>query len=247
VIESAPPAANPALAAAAFEAVQELADLGIRALVTTRAAGDFNLGGTSEAGSVMRRWESLRATLGAGGPGSRFATSAQVHGTRIIRHGQNWEGWVRVDAADGHLSTVRGTGLGVTIADCVPIFLAHPSGAVALLHAGWRGTAAGILRAGVAVFRAEGLAAPDVRVHLGPAICGRCYEVGPDVYAKLTNRESPGPKTVDLRELLVSEARAAGVIAVSASSRCTRCHNDAFFSHRAGDSGRQVAAIMAPS
>jgi hypothetical protein len=245
VIESAPPAGSPALSA--FEPVEEFADLGVRALVTTRAAGDFNLGGTSEVGAVMRRWESLRSTLGAQGPGSRFATSAQVHGVRIIRHGADWEGWVRVESADGHLSAVPGTGLGITIADCVPIFLAHPSGAVAILHAGWRGTAGGILRAGLAVFRAEGLAPRDVRVHLGPAICGRCYEVGPDVYAKLTKRESAEAKTVDLRELLSAEARSVGVVAVSTSRRCTRCDNDEFFSHRAGDAGRQVAAIIAPS
>jgi YfiH family protein len=135
--------------------------------------------------------------------------------------------------------------LGVTIADCVPVFLAHPSGTVGLLHAGWRGTAGKILSAGLAMMRADGLALRDVRVHMGPAICGRCYEVGPDVYKQITGRESSGPKTVDLREMLALEARAAGVMHVSISARCTRCDNDVHFSHRAGDGGRQVAAIIA--
>lgn len=229
----------------AFEVVELFADLGIRALVTTRAAGDFNLGGADPVTEVMGRWASLRATVGATGPGSRFATATQVHGNRILRHHPGWEGWLRADAADGHFSAARGIGFAVTVADCVPVFLAHPTGATAIVHAGWRGTAGGILPAALALFRAQGLASADVRVHLGPAICGKCYEVGAEVYAELTHRQPSGSRHVDLRGLLADQARAAGVVTVTSSGGCTRCNNDTFYSHRAGDAGRQVASIIA--
>jgi polyphenol oxidase len=233
------------LQAGSLEWVEELAELGVRALVTTRAAGDFNLGGDEPVAEVMARWGALRSALGAAGPASRFATATQVHGNRMLLHEPGWSGWLRVEGADGHFSGARGTGLGVTIADCVPVFLAHPAGPVALVHAGWRGTAEGVLPAALAVYRAQGLALADLRVHLGPAICGQCYEVGPEVYERLTGSPATGPRTINLRAILAAQARAAGVLAVSASDRCTRCNNDIYFSHRAGDAGRQVAAIIA--
>lgn len=223
--------------------VHALRELGVRALISTRAAGDFALNGTRPSAEVQARWEALRAALGATGPGSRFATARQVHGTRVLQHGWGWSGWLRADEADGHFAAEPGIAFGVTIADCVPVFLAHPSGVVGLIHAGWRGTAGGILRVGLAAFEAHSLALADVHVHLGPAICGRCYEVGPDVYAQLMGSRPASPRSVDLRALLAAQAAAAGVRHVTTSPFCTRCDNDRFFSHRAGDPGRQVGAI----
>ena len=73
--------------------------------------------------------------------------------------------------------------LTVTIADCVPVFIADPvRRAVGLFHAGWRGTAAGVFESGMATLgEAFGSTPGDITVHLGPAICGECYEVGPEV------------------------------------------------------------------
>ena len=131
------------------------------------------------------------------------------------------------------------------MADCVPVFLAHPSGAVALLHSGWRGTAARIVERAVALFAARGLAPGDLALHAGPAICGACYEVSPEVYAALTGEATGRHRTVDLRALIVRHAEAVGVRTVAVSARCTRCDNDRFFSHRAGDPGRQLAVMVA--
>jgi YfiH family protein len=169
-----------------------------------------------------------------------------VHGTRILEHGGGWEGWQRAEGADGHLTDARGTALAVTIADCVPVFLAHPDGAVALLHSGWRGTAAGILRRALARVTALGRPAGEWHVHLGPAICGRCYEVSPDVFEQLTGWQTIRHRHVDLRALLAEQAKEAGVRHVTASPWCTKCDNDRFYSHRAGDAGRQVGVIVAP-
>jgi YfiH family protein len=193
---------------------------------------------------VLGRWQHLReALLGAG----RFATAHQVHGTTVLTHHPGWSGWLRGDAADGHVAPARGTGLAVTVADCVPVLMAHPSGTVAAVHAGWRGTAAGILGAALTALGSVGCDIHDVHIHFGPAICGTCYEVSPDVYGQLTGRAVDRPTTVDLRLVLADQARRAGVPAsgLTTNAYCTRCDNDRFFSHRAGDPGRQVAAIIA--
>ncbi len=217
--------------------------LGVRAFTTTRAAGSFSLGGEEPVRHVFGRWAELMTHLQPGG--SRLASLSQVHGRKVIVHGAGWEGWLRAPDADGHASTERGTGLAVSVADCVPVFIAHPSGAVALLHSGWRGTAAHIVQQAIDLLRGMGMEPADLQIHLGPAICGSCYEVGPDVYTKLTGSNPRGPTTVDLRALIAEHARASGVEQITASLSCTRCDNDRFFSHRAGDAGRQLAVIQA--
>lgn len=229
----------------AYDEIDVFADWGVRALTTTRAAGSFSVAGDEAVGAVMGRWSRLREALGAAG--ARFATASQVHGARVLVHDAGWSGWLRADGADGHLATTPATSFAVTVADCVPVFVAHPSGAIALLHAGWRGTAAGILPAALRLLAARGLALADVRVHAGPAICGRCYEVSPDVHAEITGRAVERPTTVDLRAVLADQARAAGVRDVSASAQCTRCDNGRFFSHRCGDAGRQLGVMAAPA
>jgi len=230
-----------------YTRVEGFDSIGVHALISTRAAGDLALAGTAPVRDVLARWDALRAALGASGVESRFATSMQVHGSRVLVHLPGWAGWLRAAEADGHVAMERGTGLGVTVADCVPVFLAHPSGAVAMVHAGWRGTAAGILPAAIAVLQSRHLAAADLRLHLGPAICGRCYQVGPDVYAQLRGSTPDGPRNVDLRQILAEQARAAGARSITIDDSCTLCDNARYFSHRGGDAGRQVAAILAPT
>lgn len=225
----------------AMEAVDDFAAWGIRAFTTTRAAGTFGTNGSDAVSDVMARWASLQQEVAA----PRFATAQQVHGNRVVVHGGGWEGWLRVAGADGHVAMERATGLGVTIADCVPIFLAHPAGAVALLHSGWRGTAARITEHALAALARRGAPAHELRMHLGPSICGDCYEVSADVHAELTGHRVAAPTCVDLRAVIAEHARVAGVRHISTSPRCTRCDNDRFFSHRAGDAGRQVAVIVA--
>ena len=225
------------------EVVESFGDLGILAFTTGRCTGSFGTATDEPVRDVMARWTALRELLG--GSEGRLATATQVHGDRIIEHGGAWRGWLRGPDADGHVSAARGTAMAVTVADCVPVFVAHPSGAAAALHSGWRGTAARITTRAIERFIALGMGADEIHVHCGPAICGRCYEVSPDVYGKLTGRGVPEPTTVDLRTLIADHARERGVGTISISELCTRCNNDRFYSHRAGDSGRQLGVIRA--
>jgi copper oxidase (laccase) domain-containing protein len=93
------------------------------------------------------------------------------------------------------------------------------------------------------MFRELGLHPSDLHIHLGPSICGACYESSPVVYAQLTSTTVSTPTPVHLRALIASHARSAGVRHITISPFCTRHHNDRFFSHRAGDGGRQIAVI----
>lgn len=225
------------------ELVAPLAAVGARAFITTREAGSYGLPEQGTDAEAEARWLALqRALAGQGSAG--LVSARQVHGTRVLVHGGvgAWQGLLRIDGADGHVLTDGGAAA-ITIADCVPVFLAKLGGPVAVVHAGWRGVAGGILAEAVRVLGTLGAAPSDLVMHCGPAICGRCYEVGPDVYEKLTGFETRRPRQVDLRSLLAEQAKELGVGQWSASGECTRCDNDRFFSHRAGDAGRQVAVI----
>ncbi len=227
------------------EPIDDFQDFGIDAFTTTRDTGSFGTATNEPVAEVMGRWESLHRYVSESAP--RFGTARQVHGKRVISHAACWSGWLRSDAADGHITPTRGMGLAVTVADCVPVFIGHPSGAAALLHAGWRGTAAGILGVALKELRTKGIDLSELRIHLGPSICGSCYEVSPTVYHTLTGRTVDVPTPVDLRHVLADHARSEGVREISVSHFCTLCHQGRFFSHRGGDPGRQLGVLISRS
>lgn len=207
--------------------------------------GSFDMGlfGPGPGREVQGRWELLAGSTGF----ARVAHGRQVHGARVTAHGPGPAGRLLVRACDGHVTDVPGTLLVVATADCVPVSLTlSDSSAVALLHAGWRGVAAGILEAGVE--RLLGMtrgSAAALHLHLGPAICGRCYEVGPEVHGALGVPVPEAPLPIDLRRVLADRAVALGVPRdhVTVSTLCTRCGDAGLFSHRGGDTGRQVAYL----
>lgn len=225
------------------EVVRELANLGFSAFTTTRQFGSLGTATDQPVHDVMARWQLLVSFLrNAGIP--RLATASQVHGARVLTHKAGWEGWLRAPEADGHVCAADvPTAAAVTVADCVPVFLAHPAGSGALLHSGWRGTEARMVEGGIDALAAVGCRASELTMHLGPAICGKCYEVSPDVYGRLTGRRVDASTCVDLRGIIAEHAAAHGVRTISMSPWCTRCDNARFYSHRAGDTGRQVSVI----
>ncbi len=225
------------------EEVPDFQSFGVRAFTTTRRVGTFGLAGPDPVGEVMSRWTELQSELS--GNARRLVIGRQVHGIRVLTHSGGWEGLLRAGEADGHLALEKGIALSVSVADCVPVFIAHPSGVVAMLHSGWRGTAARIIDSGLASFARHRIPPDELMVHLGPAICGRCYEVSAEVRAQLTGQPANRAGNVDLRSLLAEHTHDGGVQRITVSPYCTRCDNDRFFSHRAGDTGRQVGVIVA--
>jgi YfiH family protein len=208
----------------------------------------FDLGLWSDApvGEVMSRWRAFRTAI----PGfDAVVLGNQVHGIAVETVGAA-RGWLQVDGIDGWVTTSPGVLLTVTVADCVPVYLAVPGRGIALLHAGWRGTAGGILEAGVRrLTEVTNVAARDLIMHCGVGICGACYEVGSEVMRGCgVPAEGPGPWHLDLRERLTREATALGVGRVSVSAWCSAHDRPSFYSHRAsrGSDGRMVAYFGMP-
>lgn len=246
--------ADPMVPRAELEAWR--ARFGLVAGLTVRGVnGGFSLGLQTEepVGRVMGRW---RAFLHAVGPAfPAFQMARQAHSATVVWHEGVAPGWHVADDVDGHATAQPGLLLGVTIADCVPVYLAAPrrgaegGGAFALLHAGWRGVAAGVLERGVGLLASRaGCAAGDLALHLGVGICGGCYEVGPEVVRAIEGRRVRGASQLDLRDALAARAERLGIRDVTRSPFCTSCARDRFFSHRgsSGRDGRMVAYLGRP-
>jgi YfiH family protein len=233
-----------------YELVEWGESYSIVAGITGRdGSGDFGLTGGDAADVVIARWRRLGNELAAGFCG--IVVSRQVHGSAVGVHEGRVEGLLVKDGLDGHVSATSGVLLAVTVADCVPVYLAHPdSGAVGLVHAGWKGVAAGIMEVGIErLCQVAGAAPSDIVIHCGVSICGSCYEVGPEVYKRVTGVSMAGPTRLDLRENLMDRAVALGVGRATSSSWCTAHDGGQFYSHRAsaGAAGRMVAYIGRPN
>jgi YfiH family protein len=204
---------------------------------------DLGLWSTEPVGEVMSRWFAFRRAL----PGFHaVALGNQIHGVEVMSLDAG-RGWIQVDGIDGWITTAPGVMLTVTVADCVPIYLVAPELGVALLHAGWRGTAGRILARGIERLKAEtGCVESQIVMHCGVGICGSCYEVGSEVMVGCgAAADGDGPWHLDLRERLTAEASELGLTTISSSTWCSAHDSPSFYSHRAsgGTDGRMVAYI----
>jgi YfiH family protein len=234
-----------------FELAAWRRDLGLTAGITGRGSEPgrgFDLGLWSEApvGGVMGRWQRFRRSV-PGFPG--VALGHQVHGVEVMTVGPS-RGWLQVEGIDGWVTAAPGVLLTVTIADCIPVYLSVPGKGVALLHAGWRGTAAGILARGAErLIQATGADWADIVMHCGVGICGSCYEVGSEVIAGCgLSADGGGPWHLDLRETLAEQAARIGIRQVTRSPHCSAHDRPTFYSHRAsrGADGRMAAYLGIP-
>jgi YfiH family protein len=224
---------------------------GARAVFTTRRGGhsegpyaSLNLGSWTDddPAAVRANREDVQRALGA-----RFAYGRQVHGCHVAlaSHPTDPQGG-EAAPADGQATACAGIAPMVLTADCLPVALVAP-GAVAMLHAGWRGLAGGVLAAGVQGLRRLG-ARGELSAALGPAAGGCCYEVGEEVhaaFAALAPAAREG-RRLDLRAIARHLLEEAGVAEVHDCGLCTICSDPAlFFSHRrdAGVTGRQAGIV----
>ena len=218
------------------------------------SAGPFeslNLGGAvgDDPGHVEANWAELRRATGLA-----FARVRQVHGCGV--HHAVAPAEAPAEEADVVVSGRASIAACVSVADCVPILVADPrSGAVAAVHAGWRGTLARAAEQAVRALAAVHGARPaDLVAVVGPSIGPCCYEVSRDLARRF--REGFGPAAanpsefqarVDLWLANASVLRQAGLARerVEVLERCTSCEDGLFFSHRrdAGRTGRQIGFI----
>ncbi len=223
---------------------------GVRALFTSRRGGvsappydTLNLGRLTgdDAGAVDANRDRLAALCGI--PRERVLQGRQVHGTAVARPGAPPPAGVAPAPADGQATAVPGLAPLVLTADCLPLVLAA-DGAVAVIHAGWRGLAAGIVEEGVAALRALGADGP-AEAAIGPGAGPCCYAVGAEVHAAFAARGHASASRpdghLDLKAVAAADLREHGADAVHDAGVCTIC-DPRWFSHRRdGTTGRQAA------
>jgi len=219
---------------------------GATAVFTTRRGGvsdgpfaSLNIG--RRTGDEGARVEANRERLAAavGSDWGRFARAIQVHGTRVRRVDAVPERDDPWEEADGHATALADVPALVFVADCLPIALVAP-GAVAMVHAGWRGLADGVIEEGLAALASQG----SVRAAIGPGIGPCCYEVGDEVRERFPAEVANG-RHLDLKLAARRRLEAAGVAEVHDIGLCTSCHPELFFSHRRDDgtTGRQAGVV----
>lgn len=185
-----------------------------------------------------------------GAAGYSFASSHQVHGTDVLVATEAG----RFDGYDALVTNTPGLLVGVTVADCVPILVYdREHQAVAAIHAGWRGTAGGIVTRTLETMQQHfGTTADQCFAYVGTCIDNCAFEVGPEVaeqFAADVKRtdEQTGKSYIDLKaanaRLLTNFGIPAAQVDISPFS--TVIHNDRYFSYRAeqGQTGRMLAVI----
>jgi polyphenol oxidase len=224
---------------------------GGRALFTARTHGNLSSVGGDGAEHGLQARERLRAQLGL----RRLARGYQVHGTTVLRSRTNADIPAPDSAvvqppveADGQATSLGGLGAMVLTADCLPVALGA-DGAVAMVHAGWRGLAAGVLEEGVRAVRELGGVGEIVAI-IGPGAGPCCYEVGEEVHAAFGDVHrigfpavrSPPTRNIDLKAIARDRLLAGGVEQVRDVEICTIC-DARYFSHRreGARAGRQGA------
>jgi polyphenol oxidase len=171
--------------------------LGVDAFVTTRHGGvsagpyaTLNLGlhvGDTQADVLVNR---RRVAAALGSDLGDFVFCTQAHGRRVavVSGADRGRGALSLDDAVAHtdalVTTDPGTVLAILVADCVPIILTDPqAGVLACVHAGWRGTVAGVTGTALHAMQALGARPERIRAAIGPAVAADRYQVGPDVAA----------------------------------------------------------------
>jgi YfiH family protein len=203
--------------------------------VSTGAFASLNLGSRFDEPERIAE-NRRRACEELGLDAGRLAVNRQRHTARANRA----RAGASDEVGDALWTDEPGVPLLALAADCVPIAVAATGGrpALAVVHAGWRGLAAGVVEAGVASLGASGTAAI-----VGPSIGPCCYQVGPEV----SERFDPGLTergALDLWSAAERALRRAGVGSVERVDICTRCHPERFFSHRFSGSRHGAQGVI---
>jgi polyphenol oxidase len=204
---------------------------GGHALFTTRAHGNLSSVSGVDAEHGLQARERLRWKIRV----ERLHRGYQVHGTTIQRVGDavppDSEAQPEIEA-DGQATALPGLGTTVLTADCLPVALGA-NGAVAMVHAGWRGLATGVLEEGVRAVRELG-GEGDLVAVIGPGAGPCCYEVGEEVHAAFGGAHrvaSPPARNIDLKAIARDRLLTAGASEVRDVAACTIC-DERFFSYR---------------
>ncbi len=210
---------------------------------TTRNGGvsegpysSLNLGGhRDDPGAILENRR--RACQEVGADPARLAVNRQRH-TAVVHHARDADGVVEGDAIwvdEPDLPILALT------ADCVPIAIArhgHAEPRLAVVHAGWRGLASGVVANAIAA-----LGDGPFQAMIGPAVGPCCYEVGGEV-SDLFARDLTVDRRLDLWSAAERALQEAGVSTIVRADLCTKCNPALFFSHRRDGEIRGVQGVI---
>ncbi len=214
----------------------------------------LNLGGAvgDRSADVLTNRELAAKSLGLDSGDVRWMH--QVHGRAVAVAEGPWPDG-GPPAADGVVTAVPGMALAVLTADCVPVLLADPDAGVAgAAHAGRPGLLAGVVPATVEAMRRLGAEPAGIVARIGPAVCGRCYEVPSDMRAE-AERAVPGSAAttrqgtpaIDIPRGVANQLADVGVTDVAPPPVCTLESPDHFSYRRAATTGRQASYVWVAS
>jgi YfiH family protein len=133
------------------------------------------------------------------------------------------------------------------VADCIPLLL-QSSYAVAAVHVGRKGLLNRVAEKAIDVMRE--ISDAQISAVIGPAICGKCYEVSGEIFSEVTkghsdsaSRTVSGTPALDLVAALISDLQKLGITEIDNQSRCTLEHDDLYSYRRDGATGRQVGLV----
>lgn len=228
------------------------------------SSGAKTIGFSEEVGEDAIRFNRRTLALAVGFDENRLVMGHQVHSANVsvVTAREAGRGAMdkgsRLPDTDALVTAQVGICLMVLSADCVPILLYDPGcEVIAAVHAGWRGTAANIVRRTIEVMQSDfNCRVRDIRVGIGPSIGKCCFEVGEEVAGVFSGRfrdvvsdgRYVGKFQVDLWEANRLELLEAGVMGknIEIAGMCTVCHPDHFFSYRRDGktAGRFGAGIL---
>jgi polyphenol oxidase len=196
---------------------------------------------------VLANRDALAAACGLATAGLTWMR--QVHGRDVWYAGSDPA--APPEPVDAMFTDRPGQALCVLVADCAPVLLADPQARlVGAAHAGREGLAAGVVPALVSVMTAAGASPARMRAVIGPAICGRCYEVPAELQARVSSlipaaacRTAMGTCGLDLAAGLRAQLAAAGVARIGTDGRCTRESPDLYSYRRDGRTGRFAGLV----
>lgn len=268
----------PQLAPRRLDALYILTDDALAHTTGVRVAFSGRAGGVSEApyeglnlathvGDDPARVEQNRHALlhALGAQGMPLVVPNQVHGDNLVcvrgsdERSLHAAREAAARGADGLVVSAPGVAALLCFADCVPVVVVSPSGAFAVVHAGWRGVVASIAPKAVrtlaqydveqGLFPSEAAAAASYNVYLGPHIRVECFETGPEVRDQFVSAVGAscveGERHVSLARALRTDLERAGVAPsrIADAGVCTACNPEVFYSYRAegGVCGRHGA------
>ena len=169
---------------------------------------------------------------------------SQVHGNRVAIIEEVTDEYPTADAL---VTGIPGITLAVMVADCIPLLL-QSKGAVAAVHVGRKGLINRVAEKAIDVMRE--ISEAEISAIIGPAICGKCYEVSPEIFSEVTtshpesaSQTASNTPSLDLVAALISDLQKLGITDIDNQSRCTLEHNDLYSYRRDGSTGRQAGLV----